>query len=240
MKNTLKLIVRRQSFSPTWIGIFVNPFYLARAGLAKAITANATALSGKLLDIGCGTKPYQNLFHVCEYCGLEIDSERSRDSGFADYFYDGNNFPFEPATFDSVLCNQVLEHVFNPDTFLLEIHRVLKSNGKLLLTVPFVWDEHEQPFDYARYSSFGLKALLEKNGFRVVHYEKLGADASTLFQLTNAYLFKISLHWNKYLKFAFIIFVMGFINLLGAFAAKVLPKNPDFFLDQLILAEKIN
>jgi len=93
------------------------------------------------------------------------------------------------------LCNQVLEHVFNPDAFLSEIYRVLKRDGKLLLTVPFVWDEHEQPSDYARYSSFGLKALLEKNGFRIIQHERIGADASILFQLINAYLYTVSAGW---------------------------------------------
>ena len=58
------------------------------------------------------------------------------------------------------MCNQVLEHVFNPDDFVREIARVLKPGGALLLTVPFVWNEHEQPYDYARYSSFGLRAFL--------------------------------------------------------------------------------
>jgi SAM-dependent methyltransferase len=68
----------------------------------------------------------------------------------------------------------VLEHVFNPDDFLNEVNRVLKPSGKLLLTVPFVWDEHEQPYDYARYSSFGLRSLLEKHGFSIVKHEKVG------------------------------------------------------------------
>ena len=72
-----------------------------------------------------------------------------------------------------MLCNQVLEHVFNPDEFLLKINRVLKNDGKLLLTVPFVWDEHEQPFDYARYSSFGLKALIEKMVLKLLFTKNL-------------------------------------------------------------------
>lgn len=239
MKSNLKAILQRQSFFPTWIGIFVNPFYFARAGLAKAIGRHASALSGKLLDIGCGSKPYQRLFHVEEYLGLDIDSEHSRMRDIADYFYDGGIFPVASESFDSALCNQVLEHVFNPDLFLSEIHRILRGDGKLLLTVPFVWDEHEQPFDYARYSSFGLRALLEKNGFRVIQHEKIGADASTLFQLMNAYLYKISAGWQKHVRFVFTVIVMGSVNLFGLAAAKVLPKNPDLFLDQLVIAEKV-
>jgi SAM-dependent methyltransferase len=239
MKSELKAILRREWFFPTWIGIFVNPFFFARLGLAKAIRRHASMLSGKLLDIGCGSKPYKNLFYVNQYLGLDIDSKNTRNLGFADYFYDGKTFPVESESFDSALCNQVLEHVFNPNAFLSEIHRVLKRDGKLLLTVPFVWDEHEQPFDYARYSSFGLKALLEENGFRIIQHEKIGADASTLFQLINAYLYKISAGWQKDMRFIFTIVLIGFVNLLGIVAAKVLPKNPDFFLDQLIIAEKV-
>lgn len=239
MKAKLQAIIQRQVFFPTWVGIFVNPFYLARSGLAKAMARNASVLSGRLLDIGCGSKPYQKLFTVEEYLGLDIDSGHSRKLGIADYFYDGNVFPFESESFDSALCNQVLEHVFNPDNFLEEIHRILRRDGKLLLTVPFVWDEHEQPFDYARYSSFGLKSLLEKNGFRVVRHEKIGADASTLFQLMNAYLYKVSAGWNKYTRLVFTIVIMGVVNVMGLSAAKLLPKNADLFLDQLVVAEKV-
>lgn len=238
MRINLKAFVLKQSFNPTGIGIFFNPFYFARVGLSKAMLRNASMLSGCLLDIGCGVKPYKDFFDVDEYKGLEIATEQSYKRAIADYFYDGNSFPLESSSFDSALCNQVLEHVFNPDEFLTEIHRVLKKDGKLLLTVPFVWDEHEQPNDYARYSSFGLKSLLEKNGFLVVKHEKLGADASVLFQLLNAYLYKVSLSWPKYLRLFFIVSVMGFVNLFGVILTKLLPKNPDLFLDHLVLAEK--
>ena len=163
MIEKLKEIYLRQMYSPGWLGIFVNPFYFARSGLRDAVTDFAPMLSGRLLDVGCGSKPYQDLFAVEVYIGLDIDSENSRKRGIADHYYDGHVFPFTDASFDSILCNQVLEHVFNPDEFLREIVRALKPGGRLLLTVPFVWDEHEQPYDYARYSSFGLRDLLEKS-----------------------------------------------------------------------------
>jgi SAM-dependent methyltransferase len=240
MIKYLKSVYRRQMFFPGFLGLFVNPFYFARSGLRDAMTEFAPMLSGRLLDVGCGTKPYQPLFDVDAYIGLDIDSEASRKRGIADHHYDGNTFPFADASFDSILCNQVLEHVFNPDEFLGEIVRVLKPGGKLLLTVPFVWDEHEQPFDYARYSSFGLRALLEKQGLKVLQHKKLGADASILFQLANAYLFKITQGWPKSFKLLLTASVMAFINVLGLFARRLLPNNPDLFLDHVVLAEKIS
>jgi SAM-dependent methyltransferase len=238
MIKRLKEIYQLQMFYPGWFGIFVNPFYFARSGLRNAMTEFAPMLSGRLLDVGCGTKPYQALFAVDVYIGLDIDSEVSRKRGIADHHYDGNTFPFVDASFDSVLCNQVLEHVFNPDEFLGEIVRVLRPGGKLLLTVPFVWDEHEQPYDYARYSSYGLHALLEKQGFKVLHHMKLGADASILFQLTNAYLFKVTQGLPRSLKLLFTSSVMAIVNVMGLLARGLLPNNPDLFLDQVILVEK--
>ena len=238
MIRRLKAIYQRQMFYPSWLGIFVNPFYFARSGLRDAMTEFAPMLSGRLLDVGCGSKPYQALFVVDAYIGLDIDSEASRQRGIADHHYDGNTFPFADATFDSVLCNQVLEHVFNPDEFLGEIVRVLKPGGKLLLTVPFVWDEHEQPYDYARYSSFGLRALLEKQGFKIVHHKKIGADASILFQLANAYLFKVTQGWSRPSKLLFTASVMAIVNVMGLLARRMLPDNPDLFLDHIVLAEK--
>lgn len=103
---------------PGLIGLFVNPFYFAQKGLCKAISELAPSISGRLLDVGCGSKPYKSLFAVEAYIGLDIDSDMSRKRGIADYLYDGTVFPFTDGSFDAVLCNQVLEHVFNPDEFL--------------------------------------------------------------------------------------------------------------------------
>ncbi len=225
-------------FFPGLISIFLNPFYFARKNLAECIFELSVDIHGHLLDVGCGTKPYRSLFNVESYRGLDIDSPTTREIGVADDLYDGTQFPYHKEVFDSALCNQVLEHVFNPDEFLTEINRILKPGGKLLLTVPFVWDEHEQPYDYARYSSFGLKALLEKNGFKIISHKKLASDATVLFQLTNAYLFKVSQRWPQLLKLLFTGTLMASVNILGVIAGKVLPSNPDLFLDHVVLAEK--
>lgn len=240
MIEKLKSVYRRQAFYPGWLGIFINPFYLARKGIEESMVDASGEIHGNLLDVGCGSKPYREIFDVFSYTGLDIDSPIARQCGTADDFYDGKIFPYLSDAFDSVLCNQVLEHVFNPDEFLQEINRVLKRGGKLLLTVPFVWDEHEQPHDYARYSSFGLHALLEKNGFSIRQHKKLGADATILFQLVNAYLFKVTQSWSKFAKLIFTATVMAFFNVLGVIAGKCLPDNPDLFLDHVVLAEKVS
>jgi SAM-dependent methyltransferase len=238
MMQRLRSYYRQQQFDPDIIGLFVNPFYLARKSLRRAIAGAARSSQGRLLDVGCGSKPYRDLFDVPEYIGLEIDSEVSRRRGVADAYYDGTRFPFGDGRFDVVLCNQVLEHVFNPDEFLAEIRRVLVPGGRVVLTVPFVWDEHEQPYDYARYSSFGLRALMARHGLKVVEHHKLLDDASVLFQLANAYLFKISRSRYTPLNLLINAVVLAPVSLFGVIAGAVLPRNPDLFLDQLVIAER--
>jgi SAM-dependent methyltransferase len=235
--RTLVKVAREQSFHPSWYGAFVNPFFIARRGLAKAVKAFAPYLSGRLLDVGCGRKPYERYFHVDEYVGLDIDSERSRSVGVADYFYDGHRFPFGDATFDAILCNQVLEHVFNPDEFLGEMHRVLRRGGGVVLTIPFVWDEHEQPYDYARYSSFGLRALFQRHGFTIEHHRRVNANLSVVFQLLNAYLYKV-LPSSLPVRAVVCIVLMAPISYLGILFGWMFPDNEDLYLDQIILARK--
>lgn len=239
MSALLKQKFAAWQFNPGFWGIFVNPFFLARRGLWRAIKTASPSLSGSLLDVGCGTKPYQALFEVSSYTGLELDTPVARQRNVADAYYDGEIFPFPNNSFNSVLCNQVLEHVFRPDAFLAEVNRVLKPGGRLLLTVPFIWDEHEQPYDYARYSSFGLRDLLERNGFRVLQQKKILADASVLFQLINAYLFKITNSRLIALKLMTRVFVFAPVSLLGLLLGGVLPRNEDMFLDQIVLVEKL-
>lgn len=238
MINKLKALYIKEQFNPSLIGLFINPFYFARKGLFNSIANKLVHLDGKLLDVGCGTKPYQSLCYVEEYIGLEIDDEGNRNHQFADSFYDGKTIPFENNYFDSILTNQVFEHVFNPDEFLKEINRVTKVNGLMLLTVPFVWDEHEQPYDYARYSSFGLKHLLKKNGFEIIEAQKTNNGIEVIFQLLSAYLYKVTNTSNIWINLFLNIFLIAPVNIIGLILGKILPKNNDLYLDNVVLAKK--
>ena len=238
MLRTLKQIYIKEQFNPKILGIFINPFYFARKGLYQNVSKLITNLNGKLLDVGCGTKPYENICNVDEYIGLEIDDEGNRQHNYADVFYDGKTIPFEAKSFDSILSNQVFEHVFNPNQFLKEINRVTKVGGKFLITVPFVWDEHEQPYDYARYSSFGLKHILAENGFEIIEHRKSNNGIEVIFQLINDYLYKVIMTENAYFNLLIIILLMAPINMSGLILSKLLPRNNDLYLDNIVLAKK--
>jgi SAM-dependent methyltransferase len=231
-------MVERAQFFPGLLGMLVNPFYFARKGLLENILFCRSYVTGKVLDVGCGRKPYRELFPVAEYIGLEVDSPDSRAHKHADFFYDGRTFPFRDGEFDSVITNQVLEHVFHPDEFFREIHRVLKVGGTLLLTVPFVWDEHEQPWDYSRYSSFGLRHIAQKSGFEILVARKSMADVRVIFQLINAYLYKICPFRKNLFRVAYTMAIMAPFNLLGALFGAMLPGNPDLYLDNVLVARK--
>ena len=239
MLGKLKKLYLKEQFNPKILGLFINPFYFARKGLYQNVSKLITNLNGKLLDVGCGTKPYENICNVDEYIGLEIDDEANRQHNYADVFYDGKTIPFEDKSFDSILSNQVFEHVFNPNQFLKEINRVTKMGGRFLITVPFVWDEHEQPFDYARYSSFGLKHILAENGFEIIEHRKSNNGIEVIFQLINDYLYKVIMTENAYFNLLIIILLMAPINMSGLILSKLLPRNNDLYLDNIVLAKKI-
>lgn len=217
---------------------FFNPFYFARISLAEHISDLAGSVVGKTLDVGCGKMPYKNLFNSTQYVGLEFDTHENRKLKSTDYFYDSKSFPFADQLFDSVVCNQVLEHVFTPDQFVSEINRVLKDGGIYLMTVPFVWNKHEQQVDYARYSSFGLKTLLNRNGFDVIEQRKTLTNVSVIFQIVNAYIYKITQTRSRLINLLLAICLISPVTIVGICTSMLLPSNYDLYLDNVVLARK--
>jgi SAM-dependent methyltransferase len=135
------------------LSVLFKPYYFIKRGIFGGLRDNAHYLQGKLLDFGYGNRSYQTLFPAKEQVGLEIYQKGHDHTGEKiDVYYDGVAVPFRAESFDSVLCIEVLEHVFEPDRVLKELWRVMKTEACLVMTVPFVWEEHEQPYDYGRYT----------------------------------------------------------------------------------------
>lgn len=229
---------RGQQYAPGPAGLLANPFYFARRGLRDGLAEFFPALTGEVLDVGCGRKPYRSLVPASRYVGVDIDTPATRALMAADLFYDGRKLPFSDASFDAVLCSQVLEHVFTPAEFLGEIHRVLRPGGVLLLATPFAWDEHEQPYDFARYSSFGLRALIERHGFAVEAQRKTCADFRAIVQLASGVVYKITRTEHRGLNILVQLLLVAPVNVVGGLIAFVLPRNPDFYLDNIVLARR--
>ncbi len=226
------------AFLPDFKYIFTNPFFITRRCLYVNIRYFSRYFtSGTLLDIGCGTKPYRELFSVEKYVGMDYAKEGGNTNPLADIYYDGKIFPLGNDSCDSVLATEVLEHVFNPVEFLLEIRRVLKPGGLCLITVPFVWDEHEQPYDYGRYTSYGLKHLVRVAGFEILEYRKTGNFPSVLGQIISLYLYYI--FHKKRLTYRILLPTL-FAFVQGAFllCSKIFPKIDYLYLDNIIFVRK--
>lgn len=136
--------------------------------LADYLKDISVYLRGKLLDLGCGEKPYKLIYEdVCE-SSIGVDVETCRhEQKYVDVFASADCLPFENETFDTVLCTNVLEHVANAEKAFQEISRVLKKDGYLVLAVPFLYPVHEAPYDFYRYTKYGIEYQMKKNGFKI-------------------------------------------------------------------------
>ncbi|MBI1344180.1 MAG: methyltransferase domain-containing protein [Terrimonas sp.] len=220
----------------------LHPFYFIRRSLFAEIRKHASRLKGNMLDFGCGSKPYEGLFTVEQYTGIDFYNEgHPHDNERIDVFYDGKHIPFPDNHFDSVLCTEVFEHVFNLEQVIQELYRVMKNDSMLLITCPFVWNEHEVPYDYARYTRFALKDLMEKQGFEILEYSKSGNFVTTLFQLWNLYWYTVLYNKVKNNVFLRWIYKLGFIlpvNLGGKLLNALLPANNSLYLNNVLLVKK--
>jgi len=119
-----------------------------------------------LLDAGAGESVYKKFFSHCNYKAIDLAVGESRwNYSNLDYVGPLDDMPIENEIFDAVLCTQVLEHLEWPRESLDEMYRVLKKGGKIYITAPMSHREHQVPYDFFRYTSYGLKSLCEKAGF---------------------------------------------------------------------------
>jgi SAM-dependent methyltransferase len=148
--------------------------------LVAQIEAVAPMAHGRMLDVGCGDKPYEALFrpYVTEYIGVEHEatfaSTHAATRGGADLVYDGHTLPFADGSFDTVMSIQVLEHTPAPQRLVDEMGRVLGNGGTLIVTAPFCFRLHEEPHDYFRYTPHGLRTLVEHAGLEVLQVTSQG------------------------------------------------------------------
>jgi SAM-dependent methyltransferase len=234
-----KVYILKEQFQPSIFGLFINPFYFARKAIYKNIKKYSKNIKGITLDIGCGSKPYSKLLKTDKYVGIDIEiSGHKHTDSKVDVYYDGITIPFSNDYFDSIVCFEVLEHVFNPDIFLKEANRVLKPGGTAIFTIPFIWDEHEQPYDFARYSSYGLKYLFTKYGFDVIESRKYLCDLRLISLLMNAYIYKIfkKLIPHK-ISYLLILPLTTISNILG-YILYLFPKNTDLYYGNIFLLKK--
>lgn len=193
------------------------------------------------LDVGCGLKPFADNFNHAHYTGIDVEvSGRSGGLKNPDKFFDGMTIPYNDNKFDGILSTQVLEHVENLDILLAEINRCLKINGKFILSVPFVFREHEQPFDYRRFTSYGIILALTRNGFQVSSCLKCLSAIETIATIFSVYISNNIGSKNRFLHVLTGIFLIMPSLTLSKFLSRILPDDKDLFCVLISCAIKVS
>jgi SAM-dependent methyltransferase len=136
-------------------------------------SAIADFATGDLLDIGCGNKPFEPLFEnrISRYFGVDMAQSHLNK---VDLICDATRIPLPDAHVDTVFCTQTIEHVFDHGKMLAEAFRLLKPGGHLILSGPFYWPLHEEPFDFFRFTRYGFEQLVQQHGFQLIRIQENG------------------------------------------------------------------
>lgn len=157
---------------------------LQLGSIVKHLRPEMARLHGKILDVGSGESPWREwLPEGCSYQGIDIVN--SDDYGMSAEkpdvtYYDGVTIPFLDATYDGVICIEVLEHVIDPQGLLSEIARILKHGAPILLTVPWSARRHHIPHDFHRFTRERLQQLFHAQGFCDVRIFERGNNISVI------------------------------------------------------------
>lgn len=167
--------------------------YYDRAIILNKLKAALPFFRGTLLDVGCGHMPYKSTVlaanaNVSKYIGMDLSDHRSY-ANKPDISWDGVVIPLADCSVDCAMATEVLEHCPYPEKTLTEICRVLKPEGTLFITVPFIWMLHEVPYDEYRYTPFALRRLVESSGFKIIGLTALGGWNASLAQFIANWLY---------------------------------------------------
>lgn len=217
-----------------------NAFYLNWHHLSMSMKRALPYIKGRCVDIGAGIAPYQKLIspHTTEY--IITDYADTRKSMFAHengtfVQADAMNLPFENATMDTVLLTQVLEHIIDPKKALVEAWRILHEEGVLILSVPFIYQAHAEPYDFWRFSEYGLRNLISDQGFEIAEFHYQGYIGTTLISILNGFLWQVSSQYKVLRNTIFLpILLITFIcfNGIGRLldSIKITSYSPNFFV----------
>lgn len=241
----LKISGYYHKLTPNFVKRWIDPdTFRIRDFVLSAI--RTTTAGSRILDAGAGESRNRNLITHQTYIAVDAAcGDPAWDYGDLDVVADLEQTPFGTNSFDLVICTQVLEHVRDPLRVLKELCRVSKAGGALCLSAPQGWGVHQPPFDFYRYTHFGLRHLLESAGYDVLSIAPscgyFGYLANRLTVFPKTLFWQIERRWLRLMLspvelMAYVIFVFLFPSLLNLI--DVLDRERNYTLNYLVLAIK--
>ena len=156
---------------------FFSPAYLAQYQTVLPLLRHY--IHGQVIDLGCGTMPFQDFLagKVTVYHTLDLRPRSEKTTYVGDV---QEMHMVGDASYDSIICLEVLEHVAAPTRAIQEMYRILRPDGVIILSVPHLSRLHERPHDYYRFTKYGLRHLFENAGFAVLDIQEKGGLFSFL------------------------------------------------------------
>lgn len=132
--------------------------------------------SGVVLDVGAADRwiaPY--LSPLAHHVALDYPATGNKFyASKPDVFADASRLPIADASVDNVICLEVIEHLFDPGAALSEIDRVLKPGGRAWISIPFMYPIHNAPYDFQRFTEYGLRREIARTRMEISRLERSG------------------------------------------------------------------
>ena len=169
-----RLVSSLKRLLPSGLYKRLDPFETAIDSFVRTVAAEIPA-GKRVLDAGSGEGRFKPLFLHAEYVGIDsTQGDPSWDYSKVDVIGRLEELPFRNVSFDHILSIVVLEHTPQPARVVDEFRRVLKPGGMVHVVVPHMWEEHQRPYDFFRFTSSGIRYLLEGGGIRIGKIQPIG------------------------------------------------------------------
>jgi len=177
-------ITKKGDVEADWRHVYAGSQHIAQLQVRAVTALLRTHVSGRVLEAGCGLLPYFGVYR--DQCDDVLAVDHRPGLPFTDAEVDlCASWPWNAASFDTILVLDVLAHARDPFLLLSEAASALRPGGKLILSTPFNYWISAYPDEYFRFTDTALRGLMENNGLEILHLESYGGRADVLLDTLN-------------------------------------------------------